>query len=179
MSYRIKQIQSTELLTEHAQSSYNITVVGKYEWVLILIFLLIGIGTLIFASESRIYAIVPLAIGIVELVKYPKRIERWVEKKKTEKKFNKEIQFELGEDSLSISYDEFKKQHRYEDMRECLISDTGFLFKISYEEYYYISFSSLSSDLSPTEVITFLTGKFQSSKITIKYRRGNEANPEN
>jgi hypothetical protein len=170
MTYTISQLQSEELLLEHAKSSYNITLLGKYEWVLILIFILIGVGTLLFAPEHRTYAIVPLAIGIIESIKYPKRVERWVAKKKTEKKFNKEILFELVEQTLSIAYEGVTKQHRYQDMRSCWISDTGILFKVSFEEYYYISFRSLSSNVAPTEIIAFLKGKFLSSKIVVKYK---------
>jgi hypothetical protein len=91
MTYTISQLQSEELLLEHAKSSYNITLLGKYEWVLILVFILIGVGTLLFAPEHRTYAIVPLAIGIIELIKYPKRLERWVAKKKTEKNLTKKF----------------------------------------------------------------------------------------
>ena len=60
--------------------------------------------------------------------------------------FNKDLEFEVSDDSLKITFDKISKTHQFNSMRQCLISETGILFKISWSEYYYISYKSLDND---------------------------------
>jgi len=168
MDFVITQKQDRELLKEHAYSSFNFTFIGRFEWLLATIFLIIGLIILMGFESIRIFGFIFIGIGILELVKYPSRVDRWVNKKIKEKSFNKQIQYILNDNDLSISFDDINIVHKYQNMRECLISDSGLLFKISYAEYYYISFSSVDSKYGKMGLITFLKSRFDKRKIKIK-----------
>lgn len=163
----ITQKQNRELLTEHAKSSYGLTWIGKYEWLMAILFLIIGILILLFTESIKASGYVFLVIGILELTKYPKRINRWVDKKAKEKIFEKEVKFIFQDKSLKISFDNTDKEISYSQMRKCMISDTGLLFKVSFTEYYYISFNSVESK-SPNEMTEYLKARFDKTRITIK-----------
>ena len=96
MDFEITQIQNKELLKEHADSSYNFIFIGRFEWLLATIFLIIGLIILAGFESIKISGFIFIGIGILELVKYPSRVDRWVNKKIKEKTFNKEIQYVLN-----------------------------------------------------------------------------------
>ncbi len=52
-------------------------------------------------------------------------------------------------------------------MRQCLISNKGISFKISYATYYYISYKTLSAVVSKYEIIDFLKCRFDKSRIKV------------
>jgi hypothetical protein len=175
MDFKFNQVQDRELLKEHAKSSFNFTFIGRFEWLLATIFLTIGLIILIGFESIRISGFIFIAIGILELIKYPNRIDRWVNKKIKEKKFNKKIQYALNDNDLRISFDDINKVYKYQNMRECLISDTGLLFKVSYAEYYYISFRYVDLKYDKMELITFIKSRFDNRKVMIKNKEYNEA----
>jgi hypothetical protein len=168
MDFEITQKQDKELLKEHANSSYNFTFIGRYEWILATMFLITGFIVLIGFESIKIAGFIFIGIGILELIKFPSRIDRWVNKKVKETIFNKEIRYVLSDNDLKISFDDIIKVHKYQNMRQCLISDTGLLFKISYAEYYYISFRYVDSKYSKMELITFIKSRFDNRMIKIK-----------
>lgn len=163
----VSQKQDRELLTEHAKSSYGLTWIGKYEWLMAVLFIIIGVLILLFTESIKASGYVFLVIGVLELIKYPKRINRWVDKKAKEKIFEKEIKFCIQDTSLKISIDNTDKEVSFSQMRNCMISNTGLLFKVSYTEYYYISFTSITSK-SPNEITEFLMARFDKKRITNK-----------
>lgn len=164
----ITQVQDRDLLIEHARSSYNFTFVSMHEWLLATFYVIIGLLFLFVFDTIRYAGFVFLGIGIWELMKFPGRINRWVAKKEKEKLFNKKMSFKLGVSELEISVDEEKRSLNYDTMRKCLISDTGILFKVSYLEYYYISFKSLNDSHSKKNIIALLQSGFKQQKIKIK-----------
>lgn len=168
MNIEIIQKQDRELLNEHAKSSYNFTWISRYEWLMAIIFLIIGISIILFFERIKAAGYIWIGIGGWELIKYPQRVNRWVDKKVTEKIFNKNIKFKLQDDSLNISYGDLNKNYSYTDMRGCMISNTGLLFKITYSEYYYISFKSIDNNISKRELIDFLKSRFNKNNIRIK-----------
>ena len=87
--------------------------------------------------------------------------------------FNKDIEFEISDDSLKITFDEISKTHQFNSMRQCLISETGILFKISWSEYYYISYKSLDDDRLKLNLMEELKKKFEKGKIKEKRTHNN------
>jgi hypothetical protein len=170
MDFEITQIQDKELLEEHANSSYNFTFIGRYEWFFATIILVIGLIILIEFDSIKISGFIFIGIAILEIIKYSTRVDRWVNIKIKEKIFNKEIKYVLSENDLIISFDDVNIYHKYQNIRECLISDTGLLFKISYTEYYYISFRFIESKYSKLELISFIKNRFDKQRIKIKNR---------
>jgi hypothetical protein len=168
MDIEIIQKQDKKLLTEHAISSFNFTWLGRNEWLMAIIFLILGIFVTFFIEKIRLSGFVGIAIGVIELIKFPNRIKRWVNRKTKEKIFNKEVKFVLKDWHLEVLCDGFKKNHSFKNMRQCLISKTGFLFKISYTEYYYISFESLEKNTMIDEIIEFLKLRFEPKRIKIR-----------
>ena len=168
MNIEIIQKQDKDLLDEHARSSYNFTWISKNEWLMALIFLCLGIGIILFYEPLKIMGYILSGIGILELIKYPNRTNKWVNKKMNENIFNKEIKYLFHDDSLTISYDEINKKIPYNEMRQCLISDTGVLFKITFTEYYYISFKSLIDISTKREIVNFLKSRFKKENIFTK-----------
>jgi|GEM_PF-3078442 len=166
MEIEVIQKQDRELLIEHSKSSYNFTWLGRNEWLMAIIFLIIGCVTVYLFEITGGYIFI--IIGIIELIKFPKRNERWANKKIKEKIFDKVITFKIQDKELMISYDDTNLTHSYNDMRQCLISNTGVLFKITFSEYYYISFKSIELKISKTELIPFLKSRFEKGKINIK-----------
>ena len=162
---KINQLQNRTLLKEHAYSSFNFTFIGRNELYIAISFLLIGIIISVFTDHSRLGGIPFIFIGLLEIIKYPSREKRWVNKKEKEAIFNKEIEFEISDNSLLIKYDKESKSHKFVDMRECLISGTGVLFKVSHSEYYYISYKSMAGDKQKKELISNLHNRFPSKKI--------------
>lgn len=170
MDIEIIQKQDKKLLSEHAISSYNFTWLGRNEWLMAIIFLILGILVIFFNEKIRLSGFIATAIGVIQLIKYSNRINRWVNRKTKEKIFDKEVKFVLKDWDLEVSYDGFKKNHSYKNMRQCLISKTGFLFKISYTEYYYISFESLEKNTMIDQIIEFLKWRFEPKRIKIKMK---------
>lgn len=168
MKFKIPQKQDTNLLNEHAKSSFNFGLVGKYELYLAIAFLIIGIIVPFLFDTSILIGLPAILIGLFEILKYPNREKRWVRKKEKEKKFNKNIEFEIFDDRLSISFNDEVKTHPFKKMRECLISETGVVFKISYLEYYYISFKSFDEDNLKSKLISHLKDQFDSKKLKEK-----------
>lgn len=168
MDVEIIQKQDRKLLIEHANSSFYFTWIGKYEWLMATIFLILGILIFLFTETIRLSGLISIAIGILELIKYPNRVNRWVDKKTREKIFDKEIKFVLKDTLLEVSYADINKDFSYNDMRQCLISKTGILFKVSYTEYYYISFSSLENNTMIKEITEFLKSRFDNKRIKIR-----------
>ena len=160
MNISIHQKQNRSLLEEHAKSSYNFGGIGKNELLIAISFLIIGILISIAFRPNWLVGVPGIIIGLIEIVKYPTREKRWVRKKEKESIFNKSLEFRLTKNALTIMYDEESKTHRYDDMRACLISDTGILFKISWVEYYYISFNSFDKETNKQELITHLESEF-------------------
>ena len=109
-----------------------------------------------------------IAIGVLEIIKYPSRVKRWVKKKEKQGIFNKNLEFKIINDRLNIHWDKEEKSHLFSSMRKCLISDTGILFKVSWQEYYYISFKSLDSNVNESDLIDLLNKGFEKSKIIVK-----------
>ena len=142
MNLKIDQKQSRSLLEEHAKSSFNYSLLGRNELIVSIVFLLIGVLISILYVQNRLVGLPFIAIGILEIIKYPGRERRWVKKKEKERKFNKNLEFNILNDSLKVTYKEEFKAYKFSDMRKCLISETGILFKITVGEYYYISFKS-------------------------------------
>ena len=168
MDIEINQKQNRSLLEEHAKSSFNFGLLGKNELYVAITFLLIGIVISFLLVTNRLVGLPFIAIGLFEIIKFPTREKRWVLKKEKEKLFNKNIRFKILNDSLEITYDEEFKTHKYIDMKECLISETGILFKISLREYYYISFIIMDNKIKQKELIDFLKEKFKNGRIKIK-----------
>jgi len=166
MDIEIVQSQDTKLLTEHAESSFNFTFMIKNEWILASIYLIIGL--IIFISTeslNKITGIIGIVIGCWELYKYPRRIKKWVSRKEKEKIFNKEIIFGINQFGLKVKIDDDEKSYKFSEMRACHISETGILFKISYPEYYYISFKSVKLNDSKEKLIDFLKANFEPKKF--------------
>lgn len=182
MIYKIAQKQSRDLLFEHAKSSMNFYWIGRFEWIIAITFVVIGIIILIASKSVNYFGILWISIGCYELLKFPTREKRWVAKKKIEKKFDTEILFEIDETGLKVKIDTSEKDkeeiykyemtHKFSKMRACLISDTGILFKISYLEYYYISFKTIEKKYSVPSVVKFLKTHFNGRKFRLKpYQR--------
>ena len=169
MKKKIIQKQDKGLLEEHAKSSFNFGSLGKNELYVAIFFFLIGATISLLFDENRLVGIPFIVIGLFEIIKYPTREKRWVKKKEKEKLFNKDLEFEISDDNLKISFDEESKTHQFDSMKQCLISETGILFKISWSEYYYISFNSLESDLTKLDLIKHLKSQFKEGKIKEKY----------
>ena len=171
---KIKQKQDKGLLEEHAKSSFNFGSLGRNELYVAVVFFLIGATISLLFDENRLVGIPFILIGLFEIVKYPTREKRWVKKKEKEKLFNKELEFEISDDNLKVSFDEESKTHQLDSMRACLISETGILFKISRREYYYISFKSLESDLTKLDLISHLKSQFKEGIIKEKRTHNKE-----
>ena len=167
MNIEFSQRQSRSLLEEHAKSSFNFGFLGRNELYVAVFVLLVGVVIATFYESNRAIALPFILIGLYEVVKYPTRESRWIKRKEKESIFNKEIGFKIEDDGLTVMYDEESKSHRYQDMRECMVSTTGILFKVTWTEYYYISFSSLGK-FKKEEMITFLEDKFEQGKIKLK-----------
>ena len=168
MKVKIIQKQDKGLLEEHAKSSFNFGTLGKNELYVAIFFFLIGVTISLLLDDNRLVGIPFIAIGLFEIIKYPTRERRWVKKKENEKLFNKDIEFEVLDDTLKINFDKESRTHQFDNMRQCLISETGILFKISWSEYYYISFKSLESDLTKLDLIQHLKSQFKDGKIKEK-----------
>lgn len=168
MKFKIIQKQSRGLLEEHAKSSFNFGTLGRNELYVAIGFFLTGTIISLLIDENRLIGIPFIAIGLLEIVKYPTREKRWVKKKEKEKLFNKVLEFEISDDSLNISFDEISKTHQFDSMRQCLISETGVLFKISWSEYYYISFKSIDNVQLKLDLIEQLKKKFGRGRIKEK-----------
>jgi hypothetical protein len=168
MKFKIIQKQSRDLLEEHAKSSFNFGFLGRNELYVAIGVFLVGAIISLLIDENRLIGIPFIAIGILEIVKYPTRENRWVKKKEKEKLFNKDLEFEISDDNLSISFEEISKTHQFDRMRQCLISETGILFKISWGEYYYISFKSIDNNQLKLDLIEQLKKKFEKGRIKEK-----------
>jgi len=168
MKFKITQKQNSRLLEEHAKSSYNFGFLGRNELYIAIGFFLVGSIISLLIDENRLIGIPFIAIGLLEVMKYPTREKRWVKKKEKEKLFNKELEFEISDDNLKISFDEISKTHQFDIMRQCLISETGILFKISWSEYYYISFKSFDNDQLKLDLIEQIRKKFKKGRIKEK-----------
>jgi hypothetical protein len=173
MKFKIIQKQSRGLLEEHAKSSFNFGSLGRNELYVAIGFFLIGAIISLLFDDNRLVGLPFILIGLFEIIKYPTREKRWVKKKEKEKLFNKDLEFEISDDNLKISFDEESKIHHYESMRQCLISETGILFKISCSEYFYLSFKSLESDLMKLDLIKHLKSQFKNGKIKEKRTHNN------
>lgn len=173
MKFKIIQKQSRSLLEEHAKSSFNFKSLGRNELYVAIGFLLAGAIILLLIDENRLIGIPFIAIGLLEIVKYPTREKRWVKNKEKEKVFNKDLEFEISDDNLKIFFDEISKTHQFDSMRHCLISETGILFKISWSEYYYISFESIENDQVKLDLIEHLKKKFEKGRIKEKQTHNN------
>jgi hypothetical protein len=185
MEFEINQRQSRELLDEHIRFSYNFTRIGKYEWMAALIFFIVGLIIFLCIDPIRASGLIFMGIGLFELIKYPGRYKRWVNGKVKERIFNKDFQFIFTEEYFKLSYtDKERKQvdvkgerndkqedidveraYKYEDIKACLISNSGFVLKISFREYYYISFKSMDKKYDTSQFITFLKSRFDSKKL--------------
>lgn len=168
MDIKIYQKQSRRLLEEHAKSSFDFGFVGRNELYFAITFFLIGTLMLITLESTRLAGLPFILIGVFEIIKYPTRESRWVRKKEKEQVFNKNIEFQIGTDFLKVTYDQESKTHKYKSMRECLISKTGIVFKITISEYFYISFNSLDDESQKQGLIAHLTEKFENGKIKVK-----------
>jgi hypothetical protein len=145
----------------------------------LLFFFLTGVIILIFFERIRLAGLIGIGIGSFELYKFPHREKRWVAKKETEKKIDTNIFFEINEKGLKVKIDTSEKEdedgfkseitHNFSKMRACFISKTGILFKISFLEYYYISFKTIEKDYSIIAIIDFLKTHFKGKKLNIKY----------
>jgi len=168
MNITISQKQNRSLLEEHASSSYNFSSLAKYELYIAIGFLVAGILVSIVLYPKWMTGLPMMAIGIWEIVRFPTREKRWVNRKMKEPLFDKDLTFQFQTDSLGVSFDEESRTHRYADMRACMISNTGILFKISLPEYYYISFSSLESTAQKQEILSYLRKVFDAKKLQEK-----------
>jgi hypothetical protein len=130
-------------------------------------FFLIGAIILLF-DDNRLGGIPFIVIGLFEIIKYPTREKRWVKKKEKQGIFDKNLEFKILNDRLNIHWDKEEKSHLFSSMRKCLISDTGILFKVSWTEYYYISFKSLDSNVNEADLIDLLNKGFEKNKIIVK-----------
>ena len=74
---------------------------------------------------------------------------------------------------MKITIEKESKIHQFDKIRQCLISETGILFKISWSEYFYISFKSLESDLMKFDLIQHLKTQFKGGKIKLKRTQDN------
>ena len=173
MKVKIIQKYDKSLLEEHAKSSFNFGALGKNELYVAIFFFLIGVAISLLLDDNRLVGIPFIAIGLLEIIKYPTREKRWVKKKEKEKLFNKDIEFEVLNDTLKINFAKETKIHQFDSMRQCLISETGILFKISWSEYYYISFKSLESELTKLDLIKHLKSQFKDGKIKEKRTHNN------
>lgn len=168
MNVKIIQRQDKELLEEHAKSSFNFGLLGRNKLYVAIAFFLIGITISLVLEDNRSVGIPFAIIGLIEIIKYPGREKRWVKGKEKDKFFNRDLEFEISEDYLKISFDKESKTHHFESMRQCLISETGILFKISWSEYCYISFKSLENDSMNLNLINHLKNQFREGKIKEK-----------
>ena len=173
MKIKIIQKQDRGLLEEHAKSSFNFGTLGRNELYVAIAFFLVGAIISLLFDKNRLVGIPFTVIGLFEIIKYPTREKRWVKKKEKEKLFNKDIEFEISDDSLKITFDEISKTHQFNSMRQCLISETGILFKISWSEYYYISYKSLDDDRLKLNLMEELKKKFEKGKIKEKRTHNN------
>jgi hypothetical protein len=169
MKVKILQKQDKELFEEHAKSSFNFGILGKNELYVAIFFFLIGVTISLLLEDNRLVGIPFIAIGLFEIIKFPTREKRW----EKEKLFNKTIEFEVLDNTLKINFDKESKTHQFNNMRQCLISETGILFKISWSEYYYISFKSLESELTKLDLIKHLKSQFKGGKIKEKQTHNN------
>lgn len=165
MKFEIIQKQNRDLLEEHAKSSINFGFLGRNELYVAIGFFIVGFIISLLFVDNRLVGTPFMVIGLFEIIKYPTREKRWVKKKEKEKLFDKELEFEISDDKLKISFDEISKTHQFDSMRQCLISETGLLFKISWSEYYYISFKSIESDQLKLDLIDHLKKKFEQGRI--------------
>lgn len=166
MNLKIIQKQDRALLEEHAKSSFNFGYLERNELYVAIIFLLVGITIELLLADKRLVGAPFIIIGLIEIIKYPSRERRWVKRKEKEKLFNKSLEFEVSEDHLRINFDkEMFRIHPFKNMRACLVSETGILFKISWQEYYYISFKSLSNEQMKLDLIKHLRPKFKKGKF--------------
>lgn len=165
MNITIHQKQSSYLLEEHATSSFNYTFIGRNELFLAIATLLLGLLIASVSEKNWLMGLPFVVIGMLEIIKYPNREQRWVKKKEKEALFNKTIVFTITNDSLTIKYDDKEKEHPFTEMRKCLVSEKGVLFKISRQEYYYLSFKSFKN---PEALINKLIAQFPHDQLSIK-----------
>jgi hypothetical protein len=168
MKVKIVQKQNKELLEEHAKSSFNFGTLGKNELYVAIFFFITGVSISLVLEYNRLVGIPFIVSGLFEIIKFPTREKRWVKKKEKEKLFNKTIEFEVLDNTLEIKFDKESKSHQFNNMRQCLISETGILFKISWSEYYYISFKSLENELTKLNLIKHLKSQFKGGRIKEK-----------
>lgn len=168
MKVKIIQKQDKRLLEEHAKSSFNFGILGRNALYLGIAFFIIGIAISWVLYENSLVGIPLIAKGLFDIIKSPSREKMWVKKKEKELLYNKNIEFEILDDTLKINFDKESKTYTFNSMLQCLISETGILFKISSAEQYYISFKSLGSDLSKLDLIKYLKNQFKDGKIKVK-----------
>ena len=168
MEFTIIQKQTSAILKEQAKSSFNFTFLSRNEFYLALVFFTFGVFISLFNESTSLLGSPFMLIGGIEMLKFPFREKIWVHKKTKEEKYNKDFKFELYDDSLKVSVNGIMKLYHFEQMRKCLISETGILFKINWTEYYYISFQSFSGLEVKNSLISYLICHFNENKITIK-----------
>ena len=168
MKFVINQKQSRSLLEEHAKSSFNFTFLGRNELFVAITFVMVGMFVYLLNEENRLIGLPAMVIGLLEIIKYPNRVKRWVKKKEKEIIFNKDLLFDISKDTLKITYDKLVKTHAFSNMRKCLVSKTGILFKISLAEYYYISFKSLETKTEEEDLLNTLIEGFREEQIIEK-----------
>jgi hypothetical protein len=169
MTFELSQKQSKSLLEEHAKFSFNFSFWIRNEWIFAVVFLFIGLAFLIFENSIRSTGYLSVFIGILELIKFSRRSNKWVSRKMKESNFDKEITFKIDDKGLNVIIDKVEKKHPFDNMRACNISETGILFKISYTEYYYISFRTIEKEYLAEDVVGFLKRHFDSDKLKLKH----------
>ena len=158
---QVKQLQNKELLLEHARSSYNLTFFGRNEIYLALILLIVGI-IFIFNFDSIMFIGYALIfVGLFETIKIPFRYERFAKLKAKEKIFGKELVFRINESKLGIKVGEDEVTYNYNEMKACIISNTGILFKINLKRYFYISFKSFKNKNELDSILSILKDVFK------------------
>jgi|TARA_B100000795_G_scaffold216208_1_gene170089 hypothetical protein len=167
MHLEITQKQNRLLLEEHAQSSFNWGI-GKFELVFPSVFIIIGIVISIVNNNSILTGLPFIGIGIFEIIKYPTREKRWVNKKVKEPIFDQNITFLFQDKELKISFSESSKSYQYKNISKCLVSNTGILLKITFSEYYFISFKSIGSEENITRLITHLYSSLKTGSVKVK-----------
>ena len=168
MGIEFTQKQDRALIEEHARSSFNFTFLSRNELYVAITVFIVGVIIALFDKEFLPVGVPLVLIGLYEIARFGTREKRWVNKKVKEKKFNKDINFELTDNELIVSFNEISKNHKYKDMRACIISDTGVLFKITYLEYYYISFNRIKHIINPSDLTTFLKENFEGERFEIR-----------
>lgn len=146
MNIHIKQIQTEEILKEHAHESFNYHFFGKYELIISLFLIFLGLIGLLFLKSLHYFFILLILIGSIEAIKFPKREKNWVKKKMKEGLYDKTVEFLFLEDTFKITINENTKEFNYKDLRSILFFKNGLLLKIHKLLYFYISYSSLADN---------------------------------